>query len=748
MAIHSAAPQTGSKSGDWQWKLTVLFTGLFLLPFVLWFGDEEGGWLPKSVQLVEWTLVLVFLTEALLVHKRPLRRILQFVLILCLNAVVVGYQPIGGSVGSWESFTKLVYDNSVQLFPYFWFCAGFWLLYLGALWWVNAKPRIYIMIGLGIFVMALRDSFSEIILWDKAAILILSGLFLLVIRQFTELKRRNPSGWAYFADYPLSVAAPIVVLLVFTVGLGMLAPNIGNLLEDPYTLYMKWKGETVTARGKGTADSPLLSSNATSGYSRGDSSLGGGFNFDYTPVFTVDTTHSSYWRGETRSFYNGKGWERSGPERQAAVTRNIQPQTELPKDTKLPDGKMKTLEIRQTVVMEDDSSYPVLFGAFNIAKLDVLDEGTQGFERLQWSAKSSELRWMEIKNGNAYPKTYTVVSRMPVIDETGLRTASADYSRTGVDDYLQLPSSVPERVKALAKDITKNASNPYDKAKALEAYLQYNYKYTSQPTDKGNGDFVDRFLFETKEGYCDYFSTSMAVLSRSIGLPARWVKGYREGMSEYDAILEDDFLTQDAKPESGEGLYTVRNADAHSWVEIYFNDWGWIPFEATAGFTAPRVVPSEIDPGLIAPTDPADSAEAAAAAGDSRSAWSVRLLTIVVIASGAALLLAWAVWYAWKRGARLPDWLLPGRKPVNRNEQLVVEYNRLMKKSKRKGFSVYEHETARETITRWTKRDFLLADDLQQLLRLFEKAKYSPVPVSAEEFGLATDLVARIRKKL
>ena len=84
-------------------------------------------------------------------------------------------------------------------------------------------------------------------------------------------------------------------------------------------------------------------------------------------------------------------------------------------------------------------------------------------------------------------------------------------------------------------------------------------------------DYVDQFLFDTKRGYCDNFSTSMVVMLRSIDIPARWVKGFAPG--EYQ--LDDE----------GERVYQITNNEAHSWVEAYMPGIGWMPFEPTIGFS-------------------------------------------------------------------------------------------------------------------------------------------------------------------
>ncbi len=132
--------------------------------------------------------------------------------------------------------------------------------------------------------------------------------------------------------------------------------------------------------------------------------------------------------------------------------------------------------------------------------------------------------------------------------------------------YLQLPDSTPERVLRLAREVTRAALTPYDRALTLESYLRtFPYTLEVEPPPSGR-DVVDYFLFTARQGYCDYYATSMVVLARAVGLPARVVVGYASG--EYDALAAE---------------YIVRQKDAHTWVEIYFSGIGWVEFEPTAG---------------------------------------------------------------------------------------------------------------------------------------------------------------------
>ena len=134
--------------------------------------------------------------------------------------------------------------------------------------------------------------------------------------------------------------------------------------------------------------------------------------------------------------------------------------------------------------------------------------------------------------------------------------------------YLVLPDRLPARVRELAVSLTEGATNRYDKARAVEAYLNGGFEYTLEPPEIPAGaDFVDHFLFEGKTGYCTYFATAMTVLLRCAGVPARYVEGY----------------AMPTRP-TEKNTYVVTNQDAHAWTEVFFDGIGWIPFEPTPAF--------------------------------------------------------------------------------------------------------------------------------------------------------------------
>jgi transglutaminase-like putative cysteine protease len=182
---------------------------------------------------------------------------------------------------------------------------------------------------------------------------------------------------------------------------------------------------------------------------------------------------------------------------------------------------------------------------------------------------------------------YEIGYSEPVYSLTALRsTSDEDLAAlpSEFDRYKQLPAELPQRVRDLAVEITADSANVYDKARAIESYFStagFEYSQVDIPVPEEDQDYVDQFLFETKKGYCDNYSTSMVVLLRSLDIPARWVKGFNEG----ELVAVDD----------GTETYQVTNNNAHSWVEAYMPGVGWMLFEPTIGFTGAAAIDFDVE---------------------------------------------------------------------------------------------------------------------------------------------------------
>jgi len=191
-------------------------------------------------------------------------------------------------------------------------------------------------------------------------------------------------------------------------------------------------------------------------------------------------------------------------------------------------------------------------------------------------------------------RSYSMTAFVSTASDGELKAAGTDYPPWVTDRYLQLPESLPQRVRALADGIVAlaGAESPFEKTLALAEYLSAQvYSQEIQGPDRGQ-DGVDYFLFETADeacpsdkrdcdatrakGYSQYFGSALTVLLRSVGVPARMVAGFGPG----------EFVTT-------AGAYLVRGSDRHGWSQVFFPRYGWIDVEATPGAAAPgRGVPT------------------------------------------------------------------------------------------------------------------------------------------------------------
>lgn len=153
-----------------------------------------------------------------------------------------------------------------------------------------------------------------------------------------------------------------------------------------------------------------------------------------------------------------------------------------------------------------------------------------------------------------------------------LQADNAEYSEEIKKRYLQIPENFNEKIGEFSAQLTQNQKSRYDKAKAVEKYLQNNLGYTLDLRVNSDDPLAD-FLFNVREGHCEYFASAMAMMLRTQGIATRIVNGFQQG--EFNEAA---------------GVFVVKQKDAHSWVEVYFpSENVWVPFDPTpfAGQTNP-----------------------------------------------------------------------------------------------------------------------------------------------------------------
>jgi transglutaminase-like putative cysteine protease len=359
---------------------------------------------------------------------------------------------------------------------------------------------------------------------------------------------------------------------------------------------------------------------------------------------TVQPAHpaAAHWRAASYDVYTGRGWAIS-TERDEI----LQPGVPLA----LPPVAVQTL-FTQTVTW----LYDARAIRYTIGEPRAFDATT----RVYWRGLSDFSRALYPGTDGAEGAAYQATSQLATAGAAELRASDPQTVPPVLQSrYTNLPEALPARVHELAREVAGAYDNPYDQARALESFLrQYPYSLLVSAPPPGR-EPVDYFLFDLQSGYCDYYATAMAVMARSLGLPARLATGYL------------------AQPPDAAGVQTIYQINAHAWTEVYFAGYGWVEFEPTAAFPL-RVAPEEGSPGLgvepPAPEPPLQTPPIPERAAERLSpGWA--LLLMLLLAAG---------WFAWHR--RRPSSAPP----------VPLAYGRLLRAARALGLSIPPSQTPAE----------------------------------------------------
>lgn len=270
-------------------------------------------------------------------------------------------------------------------------------------------------------------------------------------------------------------------------------------------------------------------------------------------VMKVRSDYRAYWRSTAFDRFIGNGWENTEEEYEEVFSGSLPLSVGYPGEP----PRYSTRPVVQTFFIEQELPNTI-FAAY--LPRDVFFPT----QVLKVDSMMSVLTPAILDPG----LIYTVISEVSDVTPDMLRQAKGRYPPGLTERFLQLPEMSPE-VGRLAERIAGLESNNYDKVQALSAYLKVKYPYDLNcPRQAKDENTVEFFLFREKRGYCEHFATALAVMCRSLGIPARVAVGYDTG--EFNALT---------------GYYEVSSRDAHAWVEVYFPVFGWIPFEATPGWS-------------------------------------------------------------------------------------------------------------------------------------------------------------------
>ena len=272
-------------------------------------------------------------------------------------------------------------------------------------------------------------------------------------------------------------------------------------------------------------------------------------------VFTVRSPVQSYWRLTSLDYFDGTEW--NARDTYEGVDQK------LPGVTVAPRGTRVVRE--QFAIQQLDSVWlPLAFDP----------ESVTGAGRVSYDPRSGSLLTAH-ETSDHLQYTVTSLQYLASLSARGLSAAPPLSHNSSLAPYLQLPASIPAEARRLAQQIVAGKKTEYAKAVALQQFFHGpSFTYSLHPPTDGAGTAaLTTFLFQTRSGYCQQFAGAYAVLARAVGLPTRLAIGFTAGRMV-------------------NGVDQVTDADAHTWPEVWFPSYGWVPFEPTkgspgAGFSIP-----------------------------------------------------------------------------------------------------------------------------------------------------------------
>jgi len=448
-----------------------------------------------------------------------------------------------------------------------------WILAYFSAWAIFRWQRVWWAVILCGAAMMINVTYSPVNLTIYTLTFLLCVL-LLVVRTNLAFRAREweSARVGYDADIVYGFLRAGLLVSVFVIALAWIAPSA--LASRPFREFWDKIGEpwrrlqdqsSRIFHNLNYRNEPAFASFSLS------TSFGGAVNLTDDPSFDVQSLYARYWRVTVFHEYTGGGGNNTD---QAVVA------LEPFRETLASPPFAARLYITQTVTLWQNlgppgmivaAGQPVAGGLPLDARVTNITIDTDSIQAQAgitgphtMPGDASVLYFRELLKAG---QSYRVVSSITVADEESLRRAGTEYPSWVAPRYLQLPDSFPPRVRALAEQITAGRDTPYDKAAAIESYLR-NIPYNQQINGPASGqDGVDYFLFEVKQGYCDYYASAMVTMLRAVGVPARYVRGYSLGEQDGD-------------------IFHVRASDAHAWPEVFFPGYGWIEFEPTAALPA------------------------------------------------------------------------------------------------------------------------------------------------------------------
>jgi len=444
------------------------------------------------------------------------------------------------------------------------FIGGLLLLLWGSgyasAWFTVRRGEAWRAIALSGLILVVNVYFSPLSLGGHLVLYLLLALLFAIRSHLTTLEReweRRAVAYGPLLSLDFLRDGALFSLLIILLAQGLPSANTQAELEallrrfdQPWSALKETWGRMFSALHYAAEAAPSVFGTSLE--------LGGPLNLGTTAVMEIWAEKGRYWRAVVYDKYTGRGWVNSDAATYPfpANDARLGAGAEYARREEVVQRIRFSRAMGATIIA---APQPLRVNRAVVARLpSVLSSGESTRAPLNPSMLSSQSLFFR-------GDEYTVISSVTHADIRSLRAAGTEYPEWVAARYLQLPDTLPRRVRNLAVTLTRGQTTPYDQASAIETYLRqlaYNEQVNAPPVAR---DGVDYFLFDTRQGYCNYYASAMVVLLRAVGVPARLAVGYARG--EYEATT---------------GTFLIRDSDFHAWPEVFFPGLGWIEFEPTA----------------------------------------------------------------------------------------------------------------------------------------------------------------------
>ncbi|MFC7680676.1 transglutaminaseTgpA domain-containing protein [Paenibacillus sp. GCM10028914] len=582
-------------------------------------------------------------------------------------------------------------------------------LYRGTIWLFGGTTIVYLAVMEAMLENPVRDNMFR----AGCYILIAQGLMLLF-----RLRDEEGSG---------SVKRSIKSKLGVNILLGWSAGVL--ILTIAVAILMRAGGEFLPARSasgftifamadkfqewsSGMSNRKINAGTTLTGYDSLGSDMGGPLKLSRDPFFTAETPVSTYWRGESLNYYNGRRWS-------ADMSKVNLVEIEEGSGSTRFETNNRADRITQKITLEapPSSGLPLFSGGIT-SRIDEVNgiDGKKLGTVITADPESSSLRF---KEHNPRVISYSLEANLQAPKERLQQGSLGTDPDSILKTNLQLPESLPQEVHDLAQTITAGASGRYEKAVAVESYLEQEYKYTLKTKVPPAGrDFTDHFLFDSKEGYCTHFATAMVVLLRTQGIPARYVMGFAPG----------------EKIQGTEQAYLVTQGEAHAWVEVYFPKEGWVAFDPTPGFYGDLDGTSLLETATVGSTDNTFRlTEMMQTIRDTFRGWFSHTSMIIATIAIGLFLLAWIAVGVLKQRWNLSFKSLRSFATLTERDRLTLFSDRVWKRIEKRYGAMEPGITVKKYIQSLNIQNDKFREEIEMFASRWERVAYMKEPLSRTE---------------